>query len=90
MAVQTIPAREFEQRLGLLASTSAAWSPVCCCPTAPSQPEEQGRAGRAFAVLAVGTKAGRVWLWRYWLPQHCPPGACARPPDFELVRPQIC
>lgn len=36
-----------------------AWSPLST---------SQGTSARRFCVLAVGTKSGRVWLWRYRMP----------------------
>ena len=48
--------------------------------TAPGKP-----GGKRFAVLAVGCKAGVVWLWRYWLPQQPTPSGSANPNSFDLV-----
>ena len=53
--------QEFEARVGLLQPRSVAWSPVFA-----------GEGGARFCVLAVGTKSGRVWLWRYRLPRVSP------------------
>ena len=44
--------------MGLLQPRSVAWSPVFV-----------GEGGTRFCVLAIGTKGGRVWLWRYRLPR---------------------
>jgi len=53
----TLHPLDFEVRVGMLQPRSVAWSPVY-----------RGEGG-AFAMLAVGSKGGRVWLWRYRLPQ---------------------
>lgn len=47
-------AHEYERRLLSLSSISCAWSPILG--------EE---VGLQCSLLAVGTKEGRVWLWRY-------------------------
>jgi len=51
----TLTPLEFEARVGVIQPRSVAWSPVF-----------PGKGG-GFSVLAVGSKGGRVWLWRYHL-----------------------
>lgn len=50
--------KEYHMRSLVSSTTSAAWSPVV-----------SGDNVR-FAILAVGTKAGRIWLWKYTLPKE--------------------
>lgn len=38
-----------------------------------------------FAMLAVGCKAGIVWLWRYQIPSQYTPAGSATPEAFTLV-----
>ena len=38
-----------------------------------------------FAMLAVGCKAGIVWLWRYTVPHHYIPSGSPSPEAFSLV-----
>lgn len=38
-----------------------------------------------FAILAVGCKAGIVWLWRYQIPSQYTPAGSATPEAFTLV-----
>jgi len=38
-----------------------------------------------FAMLAVGCKAGIVWLWRYRIPTQYSPSGSAAPQAFSLV-----
>ena len=40
---------------------------------------------QCFAMLAVGCKAGIVWLWRYQLPGQYAPFGTASPDAFTLV-----
>ncbi|CAL8467664.1 g7202 [Coccomyxa elongata] len=49
----------YEQRLLCMSGLQVAWSPLCT---------SQGASAWKFCVLAVGTKSGRVWLWRYRMP----------------------
>lgn len=46
--------QEYERRLLSLSSISCAWSPIL-----------NDQNDMRFSLLAVGTKEGRVWLWRY-------------------------
>ena len=41
--------------------------------------------GSHFAMLALGTKGGKVWLWRYRLPRQYPPAATSGSVSFQLV-----
>lgn len=38
-----------------------------------------------FAMLAVGCKAGIVWLWRYSVPHQYSPSGSPSPEAFTLV-----
>ena len=40
-----------------------------------------------FAMLAVGCKAGVVWLWRYHVPHQYTPSGSPSPEAFTLVCP---
>ncbi len=67
---------EYEARLDLLIPTCVAWSPVI-----------QSPATAGFAMLAVGTRAGWVWLWKYTLPAlACQPPSKCEAESLQLVR----
>ncbi len=78
--VQRISKAAYERRLALLSCTAAAWSPLC---TADDQADAESgvAASLCCSVLAVGTKSGRIWLWR-----QQPPAASQSPTSPKLVR----
>ena len=47
--------------------------------------EDPDAPAQCFAMLAVGCKAGIVWLWRYQLPSHPAPSGSVSPDAFTLV-----
>ncbi len=57
-----------------------AWSPVF----------QAAGCSQVYAMLAVGTKSGRVWLWRYQMPSSFAPSGRAQQStvvsSFALVR----
>jgi hypothetical protein len=77
-----LPSEVYQRRLAAVCAVSVAWSPAA----------RDARGGR-FCMLAVGTKEGRVWLWRCALPRAFSlPGAApgggydpASRARFELV-----
>ncbi|KAL0042386.1 hypothetical protein WJX77_010878 [Trebouxia sp. C0004] len=74
-----LTAQAYLQRMDSLAALQAAWSPVCALPAT-------GDTGvHRFAMLAVGCKAGIVWLWRYRIPTQYSPSGSAAPQAFSLV-----
>ena len=44
-----------------------------------------GAGVQRFAMLAIGCKAGIVWLWRYGIPTRYSPSGSAAPQAFSLV-----
>ena len=66
----------YQQRLLGVSSSSCAWSPVVTAAVSSPQQQQQAAAegaGQRCCFLAVGAKAGRIWLWRYRLPQQYSP-----------------
>ncbi len=57
-AAETPQGDHSEDVRGLL--VQVAWSPVCFT---------AGANAARFSILAVGTKSGRLWLWRYRMPE---------------------
>jgi len=57
---------------------------VCCLRTLSSAAFDDAGVQR-FAMLAVGCKAGIVWLWRYHIPGQYSPSGSAAPQAFSLV-----
>ena len=82
LGMQRISGAAYVRRLGLLSCTSAAWSRLCKV----DEPPEDHNAGTApllaCSMLAIGTKSGRIWVWRQLLPA---PSHLTTPP--ELVPP---
>ena len=64
-----IPGADYERRLLLLSATCIAWSPIVATANDSAATAGASAGTGSFALLAVGTKAGRVWLWRYRPPQ---------------------
>ncbi|BDA42682.1 probable protein AGENET DOMAIN (AGD)-CONTAINING P1 at N-terminal half [Coccomyxa sp. Obi] len=58
-AAEEVSTAVYEQRLFCMSALQVAWSPLCT---------SQGASAWKYCVLAVGTKSGRVWLWRYRMP----------------------
>ncbi|DBA85227.1 TPA: hypothetical protein ACH3X2_005930 [Trebouxia sp. C0005] len=74
-----LTAQAYLHRMDSLAALQAAWSPVCIL-------SATGDTGvQRFAMLAVGCKAGIVWLWRYRIPTQYSPSGSAAPQAFSLV-----
>ena len=66
----------YERRLATLSFTHTAWSPTV----------HHCMGGSHFTILAAGTKAGRVWLWRYTPPvPSLVGGGTAEREGFALV-----
>ncbi|KAA6429373.1 MAG: hypothetical protein FRX49_00767 [Trebouxia sp. A1-2] len=75
-----LTAQAYLHRMDSLAALQAAWSPVCIL-------SATGDTGvQRFAMLAVGCKAGIVWLWRYRIPTQYSPSGSAAPQAFSLLR----
>ncbi|KAK9817124.1 hypothetical protein WJX72_009853 [[Myrmecia] bisecta] len=58
-----IPDPQYERRLALTAALQVSWSPTW------SMAQPDGSLA-SFVLLAVGSKAGQIWLWRYRLPAY--------------------
>jgi hypothetical protein len=56
-----------------------------CCPCTLSSVSFDDAGVQRFAMLAVGCKAGIVWLWRYRIPSQYSPSGSAAPQAFSLV-----
>lgn len=69
----------YAHRLHALAALSIAWSPAFCATATAtddtSPPASDSCQHQRHALLALGTKAGIVWLWRYSLPCSYSPAA---------------
>ena len=79
--MQRISKAAYERRLGLLSCTAAAWSPLC---TADERSDASPAPALCCAMLAIGTKSGRIWLWRQQLP---PPSQSSTSPALVLCSP---
>lgn len=61
-AAHTFPTEKYERRIQLLQATCVGWSPFTAAREGAAAISGQ------MCMVAVGTRAGRVWLWRYTPP----------------------
>ena len=91
--MQRISRAAYERRLGLLGCTAAAWSPLC---SADELSDATADAAPCCSMLAIGTKGGRIWLWRHQLPAPSQPPTSPRlvlivpNPLPSLLRLSLC